>query len=306
MAIGKSTTGHGFKGVCNYVLNKKDAEFLYARGVVTENPNLIAKQMRSVADMRSIKNPVFHAYISLKNKERGTDEQWKLAADAFLKNMGFDLDQTQYIVARHTDAGHDHVHIVANRVMLNNVVVSDFQHKQRTHQATRAAELAAGFTKYESKKDRQIRMQETRSTIDAALKSSKNLLGKVDYTRFKIELGKLGIELVESRSKTTDRLFGISYKTADHHYKGSQLGKDYSLGGLQKRGLQTEQSKTQNHSQPRTSVHDPASGTQARVDAQKARLHGHTNQAKANAREDENKRLQTIRHKQREEEDELE
>lgn len=304
MAIGKSVGGKGFKGAAQYILNKKDAEFLYARNVFTHNPDLIAKQMRAVADTRNITSPVMHFSISLGKDERATNNQWQKAADAFMESMGFDPEQTQFFVARHQDTEHDHIHILVNRVQLNNVVVSDFQHKRRVHEATRAAEFAAGFKVFESKQEREIRKSDVRYKIDAALENCKNWRGLVGYTNFKAELEKVGVTVHENRSQTTGRLNGISYETSDHKYKGSSLGKDYSLNGLQKRGLQIENGKPQTHSKTRLAAHDSSKTTQARVDSEKAKLHGHTNKAKASASEDENKRLKVIEHHKRQQEEE--
>ena len=237
MAIGKSNVGGGFKGTAKYILEKSGAEFLYARGVVGQDPNVIASQMRAVADMRRIKSPVMHISISLKIGERGSNEQWQKAADACLEEMGFDLNQSQYIVARHTDAAHDHIHILVNRVQLNNTVVREFQHKRRTFEATRCAEKAAGFTAFESKKDRHVQMLDTREKIDSVLTNSHINPRLNNYESFKADLAKMGIEVVENRSKSTGRLAGISYKTSEHHFKGSALGKAYSLHGIEKRIL---------------------------------------------------------------------
>lgn len=328
MAIGKGKGGKGFKGAALYILKKKDAEFLYGRGVVTQNPSQIANQMRVVADMRKLKNPVMHFSIALGKGERGTPENWQKAADAFLIKMGFDLDQTQYIVARHNDTQHDHIHILVNRVQLNNTVVSDFQLKQKTHEATRAAELAGGFRVFESQKAKELMKDGVRQKIDMVMDQSKNPQGKVDYPLFKTNLAKEGVTVNENRSPTTGRLNGISFKTSETHtYKASSLGKEYGLGGLEKRGLHTgrtfektsSKSKQQDHQQRANGVklghaaHQPTAAsaanagaaTQARVNAQQNKKDSHTAQAKGSQAEDERKRLQGIKHAEREDEDEL-
>lgn len=228
MAIGKSNTGGGFKGVLKYVLEKDGAKLIHARGVAGQDPEIIAGQFRAVADMRKIKNPVLHISFSLKPGEIATEEQLQVAADALVKSMGFDLDQTQYIVGRHNDKDHDHIHIIINRVQLNNVVVSDFQHKKRTHEATRQAEKAAGLSAFESTKDKHVQKQQLRTLIDAATKTG-------NYEKFKQSLAGFGIEVVENKSATTGRISGISYRTDEFHFKGSGLGRAYSLNGIQKR-----------------------------------------------------------------------
>ena len=308
MAIGKSVSGKGFKGAAQYILDKKDAEFLYARNVFTHNPDLIAKQMRAVSNTRSIKSPVMHFSISITKDEHGTPEQWQAAADAFLKEMGFDLDQTQYLVARHKDTDLDHIHILANRVQLNNIVANDFQHQKRAHQATRAAELAAGFKVFESTKDREIRKADVRTKIDSALESSRNWRGVADYVKFQTELEKVSVTVHENRSQTTGRLNGISYQTAEHSYKGSSLGKEYSLGGLEKRGLDAGRSPQQSHRSTRAHTPDAntaGAATQARADSERSKKDSHTSKAKQSADEVENKRLQSLRHAEQQDEDEM-
>lgn len=303
MAIGKSKSGSGFKGATSYILGKKDAEFLFGNNVYTTDPEIIAKQMRIAADVRNLKKPVMHFSISLGKGERGSDDQWKKAADAFLKSMGFDLKHTQYFAARHNDTDYDHIHILVNRVQLNNVVVSDFQHKRRVHEATRAAELAAGFKVFESQKERQTRKSDVREKIDLALSNSKG-----DYQLFKNELFNVGIEVHENRSQTTNRLHGISYKIAEHAYKGSSLGQGYSLGDLEKRGLDAGRTQQKQAGQTHSAdAHAPTNPnqTQAIVDAERRRKDAEIAKSRASDNELENKRLQAIKAAEQEDEDEL-
>ena len=141
--ISNITIGGGFKGALRYAYEKESAKPLYRNGVFGKDAGAIAGEMRAVADQKNIKNPVFHISLSLDN-EHGSDEQWKLASEAYLTKMGFDLEKSQYTVTRHKDTKHDHCHIIANRVMLDGRVVSDSNSFKRSHEATRSAEAAAG------------------------------------------------------------------------------------------------------------------------------------------------------------------
>ena len=114
MGISKSITGGGFKGVLKYVLEKDGAKLIHSRCVAGQDPEIIAGEMRAMADMRNIKNPVMHMSFSLKPGEVATEDQLRIAADALVKSMGFDLDQTQYVVGRHNDKNHDHIHIISS------------------------------------------------------------------------------------------------------------------------------------------------------------------------------------------------
>lgn len=106
--------------------------------------------------------------------------------------------------------------------------MSDFQHKRRSHEAARQAEKAAGLNAFESASNKHMHKQEARALIDAAI-------GTGNYDTFKQNLASFGIEVIENKSITTGRISGISYKSSEFHLKGSALGRDYSLSGIQKR-----------------------------------------------------------------------
>lgn len=308
-------TSNNANSALSYAMEKADAQVIKLHGLYTQNHTDLAQEMRAISDLRNIKNPVMHISLSLENGERASNEQWKLAADAHLIKMGFDLNKTQYALVRHNDSEHDHVHVVVNRVQIDGSVVSDSNTYKRSHEATRATEIAAGLKVFEKGQEpsHKGKMHDLRSSIDNALSSHKN------YNDFRTALANVGINTIENRSKTTGYLSGLSYELAESGqvWKGSAIGKSYSLNGLEKQGLQTGRptqltaqasSEAKNNSaktntQPKKSAtHDSSGATQARVDSEKARLHGHTNAAKASAQSDEAKRLQAIRHKQHEDE----
>ena len=181
------------------------------------------------------------------------------------------------------------------------------------HAATREAEIAAGLKIFvkDQESTKTGKIYDLKKTIDNALFQHKN------YEQFKNKLNENGINIIENRSKTTGFLSGISFETADtgQVWKGSALGKAYSLAGLEKQGLQTgrsvlvSQNQANNslknksaNAQPNTKkmqTHSSASQTQSRVNAEKAKADGNTSKAKASAQNDENKRLQVIKHEQR-------
>jgi hypothetical protein len=229
--IGKSTTGGGFKGLVAYTTQKAGAEILDQQNLFGK-PEIWSAQFRNVASSRNLKSPVFHASLSLPHGERGTKEQHQTAARAYLKSMGFDVEKTQYAVIRHTDTQHDHIHILANRVQLDNKVVNDFQHKKRTHEATRAAELAAGF-QVQPERVNAGKIKELRDKIDQSLQASGGNLAN-----FEKELKARGIKLHTNISQTTGYVSGLSFEVAGRTYKGSEIGKSYSAGGLKKQGLE--------------------------------------------------------------------
>lgn len=321
--IANVSQGATFGGAISYVMQKTDAETLYQNNVYGENSEEIAAEMQAVSDMRNFARPVLHMSLSLDKDENATDVQWKLAADAYMKKLGFDLDKAQFVVVRHKDAEHDHIHICANLVQLDNSIVKDFQINRRSHEAAREAELASGlkvFVKTDELKD-EGKMHDLRTSVDAALNSYKN------YDHFKSALSDAGISVLENRSKTTGYLSGISFelKSTGQVWKASELGKTYSLNGLERNGLETgrpqqiqatkaeaktHQIDAKSHAKPSQKSngqsHTPsAAATQARVDAERGRNNSYTAQAKGAAAGEEAKRLQLLKQKEHENEDEM-
>ncbi|VVO73764.1 relaxase/mobilization nuclease domain-containing protein [Pseudomonas fluorescens] len=63
--------------------------------------------------------PVFHAMLSLRPGESLTPAQWRTSVRKYMTDLGFD-ETNQYVAVMHQDKDHQHVHIVANRIRLND------------------------------------------------------------------------------------------------------------------------------------------------------------------------------------------
>lgn len=76
--------------------------------------------------------PVFHAMLSLRPGESLTPEQWREVVRIYVKDLGFG-DTTKYVAVMHQDTDHQHVHIVANRIKLEEgfKMVSDSNERTR-------------------------------------------------------------------------------------------------------------------------------------------------------------------------------
>lgn len=139
--IGNSVKGRGFRGCLNYNLNpKKEAEVI-GGNMAGQTPRELAAEFGEVWHLNQrVKNPCWHVSLSAVPGERLTPEQWNEVADRYLDQMGLDRDRHQYVVIRHHDTKHQHVHIVANRVDQDGQVNYLKWHKKDTKQATRYLE----------------------------------------------------------------------------------------------------------------------------------------------------------------------
>lgn len=85
--------------------------------MIGEFDQVEAMRRMSVDSDRPIK-PVFHAMLSLRPGEHLTAEQWAQAVQAYMQDLGF-TDDNKYVAVMHRDTDHEHVHIVANRIHLD-------------------------------------------------------------------------------------------------------------------------------------------------------------------------------------------
>lgn len=85
--------------------------------MVAEFDQVEAMRRMSVDSDRPIK-PVFHAMLSLRPGEHLTTEQWAHAVQTYMHDLGFGEDN-KYVAVMHRDTDHEHVHIVANRIHLD-------------------------------------------------------------------------------------------------------------------------------------------------------------------------------------------
>lgn len=124
--IGKISTGKGYGGTIEYVMGagewgKEDRAQVIWHTMSGDNPQHWAIEMEEHA--RAL-NPdlvesgrsdlVIHVSLSAAKGEHLTDLGWISVANEYLREMGW--DKHDYILVRHDDRPHDHVHLVINRV----------------------------------------------------------------------------------------------------------------------------------------------------------------------------------------------
>ena len=116
--IANITSGSDFYGVTNYnqkKVNAGKAQILYSTGFLNNQPQTIATTLNSFNNSRT-KKPVFHVSLSYSEKDKPllTDKKMLQIAKDYLDQMGY--GKQPFILYRHDDTKHPHVHIVTTRV----------------------------------------------------------------------------------------------------------------------------------------------------------------------------------------------
>lgn len=114
----------------------------------------IEKMRDSAIDSDRVIKPVWHAMLSLKPGESLTEEQWLEAVETYLSDLGFDLEN-KWVAVLHGDTDHQHVHIVANRISMNEefTVVRDSNERIRSCDSTSDLEDRFGLSKAPAPKE---------------------------------------------------------------------------------------------------------------------------------------------------------
>ena len=135
----KIIKGSSFSGAVGYMLSKKEkAELLKAEGVRTEPKELTVKSFELQASMNpNIKKPVWHISLNFseKDKDKLSNEKMIKIAEAYLQKMN--IKNTQYLIVRHHDRQHPHIHLCINRIDNNGKLISDKNEKYRSTKVCR-------------------------------------------------------------------------------------------------------------------------------------------------------------------------
>src|SRR4028118_331932 len=162
-----------------------------------------------------------------------------------MKAMEF--DNNQYVVVKHNDTDHDHIHIVASRIRLDESVVDDSWDYYKSQETIRQLERnynletvapswetdkraqTTGEHRYlQSKGDKSVRVQ-LQDLIDEVTQDNPSM------PEFVERLQQQGVEVQIRLTRTGIGLSkGISYNLDGVALSGNQLGKAYTFSGLQK------------------------------------------------------------------------
>jgi hypothetical protein len=263
--IAKITRGGTFRGAARYVLDERrglDREHqpeIIGGNMAGRKSTELTREFDAVRQQRpDIRKPVEHVALSFARDERPlTNDEMAKLADEYLKRRGHDLDRLQYVIVRHHDKGHQHCHILLNRVRTDRTVVpQQYREYLRSKETCRALERDFGLRPVRNERprfeERPPTRAEDRMARDRGLVSEKEQLkalirdaakGEPTMSEFVRRLRAKGVQ-VRANIARTGHVSGISYRLDRVAVKGSSLGRAYSFEGLQKgQGVRYDESR---------------------------------------------------------------
>ena len=251
--IAKMVKGRGFRGAAEYDLGKEQGRIIDSN-MAGQNPRELAAEFGEIRKLRpGLGRAVLHVSLSASIGETLTDQQWREIGQRYLRDMG--ITDNQYIITRHTDTKHEHIHILANRITHGGEVVCDAHDWRRQEAIMRKIERDYGLRQVTPSEDTE-RKAPTKGEIERSIRtgqpSARQQLQQLcdaaakdcqDFTVYAERLEAAGVELVPMVQVGGAKLSGLLYRLDGITMKGSDLGKRYTAAGIQKRGISYEQNR---------------------------------------------------------------
>lgn len=234
--IAKIMKGSGFKGVINYILDpKKGTELIDSSGVRTDSISHIAQSFIDQTELNPrVGKVVGHISLSfsVQDSSKLSNEFMIQTAHEYMEKMG--IKDTQYIIGRHFDKEHPHVHIAFNRIDNNSKTISDCNDRFKSEKICKELTTKYGLYFADGKeKVKEHRLKEpdkTKYEIYQALKTEiarcrvwKNLL---------THLKKQDIDVRFKYKGNSQEVQGIIFEKNGYHFNGSKVDRSFSYSKI--------------------------------------------------------------------------
>ena len=233
--IGKIVQGKGFKGVVNYVLDKDKAQLVETKDVRLKDKNSIIASFVAQSRLKpNIAKPVAHISLdfSKQDKERLTDSFMVNIATEYMEKMGY--KDTQFIICRHHDTEHPHIHLVINRINNHGERITDKNEKFRNVKVCK--ELTRRYGLYFAKGKEQVkehRLKEPDKTKYEIYNSIKKALpDSRSWNQLLKELEKQNIYTSFKRKGQTNEIQGVTFTKNDYTFSGSKVDRMFSYSKI--------------------------------------------------------------------------
>lgn len=248
--IAKQIKGKNFIGAFTYNARKmnpsdknKRAEILGTNFTSLEK-KMIAKEVKIVRNLRpNLAKYFYHTALSFHPSEKIDNQTMMNIAESYMVKNGF--DSNQFIVFRHHDTAHPHIHLLINRIRFDGSVVSDSNDYKRSETIVRDIERDFNLQQNISSKNSKKRAPD-KNELEMVLRtntpSKKMLLQKIlkkiieqcdNIKEFIKACEKEKIHLLFNQA-STGRVSGISYLYDGFKMKGQQVGNDFKFSNISK------------------------------------------------------------------------
>lgn len=231
----KILTRQSFSKATNYVFKDGRSEVIDSRGIVATDPQTAAACFKMQAiDRPEIKSPVGHICISFHPDDtpRMTNDLMVEICEAYMKGMG--IKDTQFLLVRHYDTNHSHMHLVFNRIDDNGKLISDRNWYVKNEKVCKEIKNQYGLTFSQGKQNVNLdRLRpDDRRRYEMYFDVKNALDAATSFTDFQHRLSSVGIGTTLKTASKTGELQGITFNRDGYSVKGSKLDRSLSAGKI--------------------------------------------------------------------------
>ena len=253
--IAQIKSGSQFAGLVNYAndIAKKGTVIVASEGVCTSSNESITASFRTQAKMRpGLKKFVGHISLSFAPQDtpRLTDAFMAEIAKEYLRRMG--ITDTQYVVFRHKDQPHGHVHIVYNRVRNDGSALTGDANFRKSIAVTKALTREYGLTFGKGKKN--VRRERLRGKDAVKYRLYDAILEAIKYNhdwqslRLALEAKGIRMEVVQ-RAGGSGRT-GIIFTYGNMTFSGGQIDRSLTYNRINQAMITIREADATDNSMP--------------------------------------------------------
>ncbi len=232
--MAKIVQGGSFGGAIGYVLNRDEAYIMSLRGIKDGTKSQMVHSFERQAQLNPITKPVAHISINFSKEDQAhlTDEKMAQIATEYMEKMGY--GNTQFLMVRHTDRDHPHLHLILNRVDFDGNRISDRNERIRnikvTQELTRKHGLFIAADKSNVKRHRLRGREKVRYEIHDAVKKHLPNCSSWEELTNQLRLDGVGVEFKYNGS--TDQIQGAKFTKDGQSFNGSKVDRSCSYSKI--------------------------------------------------------------------------
>ena len=226
-----------FSRTTNYVFKDGRSEVIDSRGILATDPLTAASSFNVQAMLHpGVKRPVGHICISFHPDDTSklTNGLMVELCEAWMKGMG--ISDTQYLLVRHYDTKHPHMHLVFNRIDDYGKLISDKMWYVRNERVCKEIKRRYGLTFSPGKQS--VNLDRLRTSDRKCYQMYLDIKSVIDQSRsfadFQIRMEDTDITVSFKRSSDKKVVQGIIFTRGDYSVKGSEIDRSLGLGQILK------------------------------------------------------------------------
>ena len=234
--MAKITKGSAFAGAVKYIFDpRKQTELLAAEGVRLKDVESVARSFEAQRQLNTrVTRPVGHISLDFSAQDREQLDNAKMVAIAreYMERMG--IRETQFIIGRHHDREHPHIHLLYNHVDNNGCTISDRHDRVRSTKICRELTEKHGLYisggKENVKRNRLREPDATKYRIYDAL--VRHVPQSASWEELQKRLRSEGIELGFKTKGSTSHGEGVRFTMNNLSFNGSKVDRQSSYAKI--------------------------------------------------------------------------